>query len=191
MKVKLTISATCAALALALGACGAADDVGNPDSKLSPDQATAPIHGAPPQLATIRDQANQLLDGGTDAFGDRLAQLTGTPVVVNNWASWCLPCRREFPYFQSQASKLGGEIAFLGVDSDDSEDAAKTFLGELPLPYPSYVDPDNDIKNQAFDSPVGLPNTAFYDASGELAYVHQGEYASEAQLATDIDRYAQ
>src|SRR5215212_2704628 len=107
---------------------------GNPDSRLSLEQATEPLTGAPPQLAEIRGQANQLLDGGKDAFDRRIEALQGTPIVVNDWASWCGPCRFEFPFLQSQAAKHATEIAFLGVDSDDSSAAAKTFLGELPLP---------------------------------------------------------
>ena len=86
---------------------------GNPDSRLSLEQATEPLTGAPPQLAEIRGQANQLLDGGKDAFDQRIEALQGTPIVVNDWASWCGPCRFEFPFLQSQAAKHATEIAFL------------------------------------------------------------------------------
>jgi cytochrome c biogenesis protein CcmG, thiol:disulfide interchange protein DsbE len=180
------------ALALTAGAAGCfgSDDTGNPESVLTPDQVSEPLHGAPPQLREIRAQANQLLDGGTDAINARLDELHGTPVVINNWGSWCAPCRAEFPIFQAVANRLGAEVAFLGVDSDDPEDAARTFLGELPLPYPSYVDPDNDIRSEVFDSPVGQPNTAFFDSGGERVYVHQGPYASEGELTAEINRYA-
>ncbi|MDP9188908.1 MAG: hypothetical protein M3O25_06635, partial [Actinomycetota bacterium] len=75
--------------ALALAACGTDEGAGNPDSELSLEQASAPVEGAPPALAAIREQANELLDGGDDAFQQRLDQLQGTPVVVNKWASWC------------------------------------------------------------------------------------------------------
>ena len=166
-------------------------DAGNPESQLSVSEATAPLDGASPELRAIRADANQLLDGGADALQQRLEGLRGTPVVVNNWASWCGPCRAEFPMFQAQASKHADSVAFLGVDSDDSDDAANTFLGELPLPYPSYTDPDNDLKREFFDSPVGIPNTAFYDRSGKRVYVHQGPYADETDLEADINRYAQ
>lgn len=175
--------------ALALAACGSGAGAGNPESKLTPEQAKAPIEGAPPQLAAIRAQAGQLLDGGTDAFDQRLAELRGTPVVVNKWASWCGPCRIEFPYFQSQADQRGGEIAFLGDAGNDSEDALATFLEELPLPYPSYLDPDSEIARR-LEAPTNFPATAFYDSSGELVYTRQGTYPDEAALAADIDRYA-
>ena len=175
--------------ALVLAACGSDDGAGNPDSELSAQQATAPLEGAPPQLVEIREQANELLDGGTEAFEGRLAELQGTPVVVNKWASWCGPCRLEFPFFQSQAEERGAEVAFLGVLSDDSEDAGATFLEELPLPYPSYVDPDQEIA-AAIEAPQNFPATAFYDSKGELVYTRQGTYPDEQDLAADIDRYA-
>jgi len=193
MHVRLAISALCIALALALGACGGEDDegAGNPESEVSLEEAEAPLRGAPPELRAIRDEANQLLGGEVEAFGERLAELRGIPVVVNDWASWCGPCRLEFPFFQSQAIERGDEIAFLGVDSGDSEDAAETFLRELPLPFPSYFDPDEEVRREFLDNPVGKPATAFYDSAGELVYVHQGQYADEEQLAADIDQYAE
>jgi cytochrome c biogenesis protein CcmG, thiol:disulfide interchange protein DsbE len=167
--------------------CGANN--GNPDSKLSLQQATQPLTGAPPQLAQIRTQANQLLDGGKDAFDARVASLRGHPIVVNDWASWCGPCRFEFPFLQSQASKHAKDIAFLGVDSDDSSGSAKTFLGELPLPYPSYSDPDKSIRQELHA--IGYPATVFYDRSGNVVYTHQGQYQSEDQLAADLQKWSE
>jgi cytochrome c biogenesis protein CcmG/thiol:disulfide interchange protein DsbE len=177
-----------AAAPLALGACGDGESAGNPDSKLTLEQATAPLDSAPPELAALREQANELLPGGREAFEARLDQLRGYPVVVNKWASWCSPCRFEFPIFQAQAIKRGDEVAFLGVDSGDSEDAARTFLEQLPLPYPSYYDREHEIGDllQARE----FPATAFYDSKGERVYVHLGAYQDERQLAADIERYA-
>jgi thiol-disulfide isomerase/thioredoxin len=171
---------------LVIAGCGANN--GNPDSQLSLQQATEPLTDAPPQLAEIRSQANQLLDGGKDAFDQRIASLKGHPIVVNDWASWCGPCRFEFPFLQSQASKHAKDIAFVGVDSDDSSGSAKTFLGELPLPYPSYSDPDKSIREELHG--IGYPATVFYDRAGNVVYTHQGQYRSEADLAADIQKYA-
>jgi cytochrome c biogenesis protein CcmG, thiol:disulfide interchange protein DsbE len=175
--------------AFAFTGCGGSNS-GNPDSRLTPDQAKAPLSAAPPQLAAIRAQANQLLEGGTDAFDARLEQLHGTPVVVNKWASWCGPCRFEFPWFQSLAEKRGGQIAFLGVNSNDSDGSAKQFLSELPLPYPSYTDPDLKIAQDLGGPPQAFPTTSFYDRSGKLVYTHPGVYQDETDLIADVNKYA-
>jgi cytochrome c biogenesis protein CcmG, thiol:disulfide interchange protein DsbE len=119
---------------------------------------------------------------------EELSKLRGHPVVVNVWASWCGPCRSEFPHLQSQAAKHGEEVAFLGVDTQDSDDAARTFLEEFPVPYPSISDPDRDV--EAAVRAVGLPVTAFYGPDGELRYTKQGPYTDEADLEADIRRYA-
>lgn len=187
--VRLRSGIAAALAALALGACGSDDGAGNPDSELSAEEASAPLEGAPPQLAAIREQAGELLEGGVEAFRERLDELRGTPVVVNKWASWCGPCRLEFPFFQRQAAERGDRIGFLGVDSNDSADAAATFLRELPLPYPSYLDPDSKIAAE-IGAPVAFPATSFYDSKGERVFTRQGVYEDEASLAADIDRYA-
>jgi cytochrome c biogenesis protein CcmG, thiol:disulfide interchange protein DsbE len=172
---------------LAIAGCGSSN--GNPDSRLTAEQAKAPISGAPPQLASIRAQASQLLEGGKDAFNTRIEGLRGTPVVVNKWASWCGPCRFEFPWFQSLAEKRGGEIAFLGVNSNDSSGSAETFLSELPLPYPSYTDPDLDIAQELGGPPQAFPTTTFYDRSGQQVFTHPGVYQDESDLVADVNRF--
>jgi cytochrome c biogenesis protein CcmG, thiol:disulfide interchange protein DsbE len=184
------LSAIALVAALALSACGGSDDAGNPDSRLTEAQATAPLEDAPAPLAAIRSEANELLGGGTEAFERRLEELRGFPIVVNKWASWCGPCRFEFPWFQSAAEERGGKIAFLGIDSNDSESSAEQFLSELPLPYPSYSDPGLEIAGELGGPPQAFPATAFYDRSGELVFTHPGVYADEQDLIADIERYA-
>ena len=60
----------------------------------------------------------------------------GRPVVINKWASWCSPCRAEFPVFQQLATERGREIAFLGVNSGDSTQPARDFLARVSGPVP-------------------------------------------------------
>ena len=181
-----TTLAASLAIAALLAACGSGEDAGNPESKAT-DYERA-LAGAPPPLADLYAQANEILPGGPAAYERRLEELCGHPVVVNKWASWCGPCRFEFPFFQSQAAKRGKEIAFLGVDSYDEQAATETFLEQLPVPYPSYFDPDREIEAE-LDS-TEFPATAFYDSGGELVFVHRGGYQDEADLVADIERYA-
>jgi thiol-disulfide isomerase/thioredoxin len=168
-----------------LAACGG---TGQSYGDKPPDYKTA-LAAAPPPLAALYAQPNQLLSGGSDAFQKRIAALRGHPVVVNQWASWCGPCREEFPWLQKASARYGKRVAFLGVDSQDSNDAAGTFLGEFPLPYPSYTDPDQKI-GQLLKAARGLPDTSFYSPSGRLVYTRQGAYANQAALIADIRRYA-
>jgi thiol-disulfide isomerase/thioredoxin len=181
----------CATALLALGG-GAATGCGSGDAQsAAPSQSAtqAALKGSPPKLAAIHAQANDLLDGGAGAFEARLRELRGHPVVVNKWASWCGPCRLEFPIFQRQALERGKEIAFLGVNSEDSDRGATQLLDEVPLSFPSYKDPDQRVA-AVFKGTVAFPTTAFYDSKGELAYVRQGPYRDQADLAADIERYA-
>ena len=158
------------------------------ESASVPDSSGAAASGGDP-LARLKADRNQLLDGGPEAFKARLAELRGHPVVVNQWASWCGPCRYEFPFFQRQAEKYDGQVAFLGVDSRDSRDAAAAFLKKYPVPFPHFYDKDTRIA-RLFGGARAWPTTAFYDASGRLAYTHIGAYPDEARLEADIRKYA-
>jgi cytochrome c biogenesis protein CcmG, thiol:disulfide interchange protein DsbE len=176
------------ALAAALAVAGCGSSAGGDYGGKHPDYARA-LAGSPAPLAALHRQANQLLSGDGDAYEKRIAGLRGYPAVVNVWASWCGPCRFEFPHFQRAAADYGKRVAFLGVDSQDSDDAAGTFLEEAPVPYPSYTDPNKDI-GDALGATLGLPDTAFYDRRGKLVYLKQGPYSDEADLRADIERYA-
>jgi thiol-disulfide isomerase/thioredoxin len=180
----LTLSAI-ALVAIAIGGCGSSTESGDGSR---PDYAKA-LAGSPPPLAALYEQANDLLPGGRDAFEKRLAQLRGYPVVVNVWASWCGPCREEFPVLQKLSARYGKKVAFFGVNSEDSDDAAATFLEEEPLPYPSYTDPDKEIL-ESLGALGGLPDTAFFDERGELVDLKQGPYRDDSELEADVRRYA-
>lgn len=172
--------------ALAIAGCGSSQ--GGDYGGQHPDYAKA-LAGSPPALAALHRQADELLPGGKDAYEARIAALHGYPAVVNVWASWCGPCRFEFPRFQRAAADYGKRVAFLGVDSQDSDDAASTFLEEAPVPYPSYTDPDQELAD-SLGASLGKPDTAFYDRRGKLIYLKQGPYTDAAALRADIARYA-
>jgi cytochrome c biogenesis protein CcmG, thiol:disulfide interchange protein DsbE len=147
------------------------------------------LAGAPAALAKLHAQGSMLLGGGRAAFKARLASLKGHPVVVNKWASWCGPCRAEFPDFQKASVKYGKRVAFVGVDGNDNHGDAQKFLKQYPVPYPSYEDPSGEIA-QVLNATVAFPTTVFYDRTGHVAYLHQGQYLTGGKLEQDIQRYA-
>jgi cytochrome c biogenesis protein CcmG, thiol:disulfide interchange protein DsbE len=146
------------------------------------------LAAAPGALGGLYAQANQLLGGGRPAFDKRLAELRGHPVVVNKWASWCVPCQSEFPVFQSVAAKEGTKVAFLGVNGKDVDAAARRFLARRPLPFPSYTDPHETIA-RSLEIPQNYPMTVLLDRRGHMAYIHPGPYRNDAALLKDIKRY--
>ena len=151
-------------------------------------RALTELKGAPTPLAALHGQAGDILDGGTKAFRARLRELRGHPVVVNKWASWCGPCRHEFPFFEDVSTAKGKTVAFVGLNSGDNQRDAKEFLGEFPLTYPSYEDPDEKIA-RAIGAPANYPITVFLDEQGKQAFLRQGGYPSREDLEQDIKRY--
>jgi thiol-disulfide isomerase/thioredoxin len=178
-----------ASAAIAVAGCSSGEAGGAGEAAPSKQDVRAALEGSPPALAALHRQSNQLLGGGPKAFRARLRELRGHPVVVNKWASWCGPCRVEFPAFQGQALERGNRVAFIGVNSNDSAGGARGLLEQFPVSYPSYTDPDQKIA-AVFNAAVAFPSTAFYDSKGELAYVRQGPYRDQRDLAADIERYA-
>jgi cytochrome c biogenesis protein CcmG, thiol:disulfide interchange protein DsbE len=188
MRVGLVITAVvvAAVVVLAITRGGGSDKKSAAPSQAAQAKAFA---GSPPALASLHAQQSQLLDGGTGAFKQRLASLKGHPVVVNIWGAWCGPCRQEFPVFQKASVQLGRNVAFLGVDVQDSSASAKRFLGQFPVSYPSYSDPNLKIANTM--AAVGaFPTTVFFSARGKQIDKHFGPYTSDSALVADVKRLA-
>jgi thiol-disulfide isomerase/thioredoxin len=185
MRRRITLAlALLAGLGTAAFAAGCGSSGGG--GSTHPDYAKA-LRGAPAPLAKLYAQGGRLLPGGKDALEARIAAL-GHPAVVNVWASWCGPCRYEFPMFQEASAKFGKRVAFLGADSEDSEMEAENWLADNPVPYPSYYESGFDYAASLKAS--GPPDTAFYDAAGKRVYVHLGQYANAGDLEEDIRHYA-
>jgi cytochrome c biogenesis protein CcmG, thiol:disulfide interchange protein DsbE len=158
-------------------------------SALTLAQMNARLAGSPPRLASLHAQASQVLSGGLPALRARIADLRGTPMVINKWASWCEPCRAEFGFFQRVSVSRGREVAFIGIDSGDaSRSGALTFLRSLPVSYPSYYDPSGRAGSAITDSTF-TPVTVMYNRRGQI-FIHQGPYPSVAKLEEDLERYA-
>ena len=109
------------------------------------------------------------LDGGTIS----LAQYRGRPMVVNFWASWCIPCREEFPLLREarqRHSATGLEI--IGIVHDDGPDAARRFAADYDAEWPMALDPDDAAWN-AYGGQL-LPITFYIDREGIVRAVSFG-----------------
>jgi cytochrome c biogenesis protein CcmG, thiol:disulfide interchange protein DsbE len=149
--------------------------------------AQAQLTRSPATLAALHSQAARLL--GSDAgLQNRLRSLRGYPVVINAWASWCVPCRSEFPLFAAASARLGRRVAFLGVTVNDPSGDARSFLANHPVSYPSYEGSSTSLSWLA--QIEGMPTTIFVGRSGEVRDVHTGQYQTESTLVDDIERYA-
>ena len=124
------------------------------------------------------------LDGGRQT----LSELRGRPVLVNFWASWCPPCRDEFPLMvEAYQRHAEDDLEILGVIRDDTSEAAAAFAAEQGADWPMLV----DATGEAWDAyrGLGVPASFFVDAEGIVRAFSLGPFSEaglERQLATII-----
>jgi cytochrome c biogenesis protein CcmG, thiol:disulfide interchange protein DsbE len=115
-----------------------------------------------------------------------LPELTGTPIVVNFWASWCGPCVAEMPDFERVHRDLDGRVRFLGLNTQDDRAAADALVERTGVTYDLALDPDGDLFRD-FEV-FAMPSTFFVDAEGHVVHRHSG-LATERQLRDLIDQH--
>lgn len=122
------------------------------------------------------------LDGGSA----KLSAMTGKPMVVNLWATWCPPCRREMPVLAKAQAKRG-DVMFAFVNQGESEAEIRDYLRETHLQLANVlIDPFSSVSRESGSR--GLPTTLFFDADGRLVDTHMGEL-SDASLAVKLQRF--
>lgn len=136
------------------------------------------VAGPPPTLPTFSAVA-------LDARTIDLPALAGTPVVINLWASWCPPCRREMPVLL-QAQRDHPHIRFLWVNQGEAPDIVQRFSAQHGLP-PEAVVLDLQGRLGQMLGRSTLPTTLFYNAQGQLADLRTGE-VSAGSLGPHLQR---
>ena len=158
-----------------------------PRPPASVSAALAELRGSPGPLASLHEAANEIVGSQSDLTA-RLHALRGYPVVMNVWASWCTPCRTEFPLFATASAHYGTRVAFLGADAEDSSASARAFLAAHPVSYPSFETTTEGLSSLA---PIaGLPTTIYLNRAGKLVHEHIGQYNAQGTLEEDIKTYA-
>ncbi len=141
MKVTRILGAALIAVVMAALVWGLVHAGGRPDARsvvdqAAPDLAIQPFEGPPLSVTGLR----------------------GTAIVLNFWASWCVPCRQEAPILSAAARRNAGRVQFLGADIQDSDEAARRFQAEVQAPYP--VGPI--VRGSYRDYNVTAPPTTFF-----------------------------
>ena len=130
--------------------------------------------------AQLDQQAKEALAGAELS----LAELRGTPFVLNFWASWCIPCREEAPILESGWRRFGKRgVLFLGLNMQDLTSDARSFLREFGVTYPTIRDQGDDVAQDY--GVTGVPETFFITARGKVVD-HVIGVVDPEQLASGI-----
>lgn len=134
-------------------------------------QSVSSLPPAPKKEHPAPDFTLARLDGGSLS----LAELRGTPVILNFWASWCGPCRLEMPHLEEASTKHGEDLVVLGVNLTQREnnlDDVPAFVDEFGLTFPVVLDEDGEVAK--LYQVRGQPASVFIDAKGIVQTVFHG-----------------
>ena len=154
-----------------------------------------PPDADPPRTQAQGEQSSQANQSSQNAAPDftvtdeagsavRLSDFRGKPVVLNFWASWCPPCRKEMPDFDKAHRELGGEVMFMMVNCGDDAPDGMRFVQDLGYGFPVYFD-TQDEGTTAYGV-TGIPATFFINAEGSIVSNKVGSL-SEAALRAGIE----
>lgn len=125
--------------------------------------------------AKAPDFSVELIDGGNFHLGSHLDQVRPRAVVVNLWASWCEPCRREMPALSAFAD-AHPDVTVIGVAVQDREQSSRAFAAEIGATYPLAL--GDEAFEEAYPS-IGLPATFVIDTEGFVFEIRNGEVTFE------------
>lgn len=169
--VRAVLAAACAlALAVTLAACTGTSGGSAHTYQFTSATRTGALMPVG-QRKPAADFSGTLLSGGRTS----LKATAGKVTVVNFWAAWCGPCKVETPQFallSQQVDKQG--VAFLGIDTKDDADSARTFLKQNGVDYPNIYDQQGRTAIQLGNIPANLPFTVLVDKRGRVAAVYFG-----------------
>jgi cytochrome c biogenesis protein CcmG/thiol:disulfide interchange protein DsbE len=114
-----------------------------------------------------------------------LDDLRGKPVLVNFWASWCVPCKAEAELLEAAYRRYGDDVAFVGVNVKDARSDALAFLDRYDVSYPQVR--DEGLEWYDGFGLTGQPETFLIDGDGEIVEHVKGEFTSTDDLFRLLD----
>ncbi len=145
------------------------------------DSVAPPNTSAPTSESITTATSFRLPDLFDASITIALSDYAGQPVILNFWASWCVPCRTEMPALQHAYEQYQEDgLVVLGVNQlfVDNLKAAQDFVAELELTFPNVVDESGHVSEQGYNV-VGLPTSVFINAAGEIIHVQVGQMKEE------------
>jgi len=138
-----------------------------------PSHIDSPLIGRPaPPFALKAVNTGEMIDVG---------KLRGKPVVLNFWATWCVPCYQEHPVLVENAQRIGANVQFVGVVFNDTEDKINAFLRQRGSAYPTVLDEQG--KAAIAYGVGGVPETYFINPKGVIVAKFAGPMTTEVLQA--------
>jgi len=134
-----------------------------------PDDIGVPVAGRTPTVLPCLTDPRRLV---------RIGPGSGRAEVINVWASWCEPCRREASLLETAYRAAGDRVLFLGIDSRDERGTALPFLRSTAVSYPQVYDAQGAVARRL--GIPGVPYTVVVDASGEIVLRQLGQLTEQA-----------
>lgn len=161
------------------------EDVSGAETEIV-DNATVDSTAEPDVLSVENDQDSADVAPDftlTDLDGNSvsLSDYSGTPVLINFWATWCPPCRSELPLIQQYQDKYGDEFVVLAVDGGETAEDVQSFVDAQGYTMKFLLDPDFVVAE--LYQVRGFPTSLFIDANGAIQKVHIGELTEPMIIA--------
>lgn len=206
-RVALVLSAA----AISLSACSSSETAGElvnqPNSNSSSSEAQPVAGDRDQELLALMQEVNldpcpspvlnpdaaipglpdQIFDCLGDTSAVSLAQVRGTPMVVNVWASWCPPCIEELPLLNKVSRELEGEVDFIGINLEDDPTKALQLMQDFGISYPSVIDRSGDTRAPLMIP--GPPVTYFVTSEGVIAGRWDGAIPNEKTFNSLLQKH--
>jgi len=114
-----------------------------------------------------------------------LGQFKGKVVLVDFWATWCIPCLRSFPFYQSLQDKYGSDgFVVVAVNNEDNTEKVKKFYADRGVTYLVVKDKDNQLSHIL--QPGKMPTCFIFDKQGKLVSMHEGFEGGDEEVITEM-----
>jgi cytochrome c biogenesis protein CcmG/thiol:disulfide interchange protein DsbE len=175
---RLSVAATLVAASLGVAAwvvlTSPTEEPPDPVGRFSLEPSDNPLVASPPEPGSEAPTAPfSTLDGATSSIAD----YRGRPLVVNFFASWCVPCIVEMPAIEEVHQRHAADVAFLGLAVRDRPQDAAEIVRRTGVTYDIGLDPAVEM-HAAFGA-IAMPATAFVSPNGEILHVHNGSLDAE------------